>query len=60
MMYNFSMKVSLNKFIIQKSFKKCEYLRQGVYTFNGSVTNEVLSNNFKLPYKDLDLIMSTI
>ena len=24
----------------------------------GSLTNEILSNNFKLPFKDLDLIMS--
>lgn len=45
---------------LEHTIRKHEYLRNGVYTFNGSVTNEVLSNNFNLPFKDLDLIMSTI
>ena len=44
---------------VENTIKKHDFLRDGVYTFNGSVTNDVLSNNFKLPYKDLDLIMST-
>ena len=43
---------------VEHTIRKHEYLRNGVYTFNGSVTNEVLSKNFKLPFKDLDLIMS--
>ncbi len=45
---------------VEHTIRKHEFLRNGVYTFNGSVTNEVLSNNFNLPFKDLDLIMSTI
>jgi alanine dehydrogenase len=45
---------------VENTIRKHEYLRSGVYAFNGSLTNEVLSNNFNLPYKDLDLIMSTI
>ena len=45
---------------IEYTIRKYEYLRNGVYTFNGGLTNEVLSKHFKLPFKDLDLIMSTI
>lgn len=40
------------------AIRKHEYIRAGVYSFNGSLTNEVLSKNFKLPFKDLGLIMS--
>jgi alanine dehydrogenase len=32
-------------------------LRNGVYTFNGTVTNEYLAKTFDLPFKDLNLIM---
>jgi len=44
---------------VEYTIRKHEYLRHGVYAFNGSLTNEMLSKNFKLPFKDLDLIMST-
>ena len=43
---------------VENTIRKHECLRKGVYTFNGSLTNEILSKNFKLPFKDLDLIMS--
>ena len=43
---------------VEHTIRKYEYLRNGVYTFNGGLTNEVLSKNFKLPFKDLDLIMT--
>lgn len=33
-------------------------LRNGVYTYNGSVTNEYLATTFGLPFKDLHLLMS--
>ncbi|MBP9152039.1 MAG: alanine dehydrogenase [Flavobacteriales bacterium] len=33
-------------------------LRNGVYTFNGAVTNEYLAKTFDLPFKDLNLIMA--
>jgi alanine dehydrogenase len=32
-------------------------IRNGVYTYNGSVTNEYLAKTFSLPFKDLNLIM---
>lgn len=32
--------------------------RSGVYTYNGSVTNEYLAKTFDLPFKDLNLIMA--
>jgi alanine dehydrogenase len=35
-----------------------EGLRNGVYTFNGAVTNEYLAKTFDLPFKDLNLIMA--
>ena len=44
---------------VENTIRKHESLRKGIYVFNGSVTNEVLSRNFNLPFKDLDLIMST-
>ena len=44
---------------VEYTIRKHEYLRHGVYAFNGSLTNKILSNNFKLSFKDLDLIMST-
>ena len=43
----------------ENTIKKYENLRNGVYSFNGTLTNEILSNNISLPYKDLNLIMST-
>ena len=33
-------------------------LRNGVYTYNGAVTNEYLAKTFDLPFKDLNLIMA--
>ena len=45
---------------VENTIRKHECLRKGVYSFNGSLTNDLLSRNFKLPFKDLDLIMSTI
>jgi alanine dehydrogenase len=44
---------------VENTIRRHEYLRDGVYVFNGFVTNEILSKNFKLPFKDLSLIMST-
>ncbi|TNF23944.1 MAG: alanine dehydrogenase [Bacteroidetes bacterium] len=35
-----------------------EGVRNGVYTFNGAVTNEYLAKTFGLPFKDLNLIMA--
>ncbi len=33
-------------------------MRGGVYIYNGHITNKYLSNNFKLPFKDLDLLVA--
>ncbi len=44
---------------VENTIRKHECLRKGVYIFEGYVTNQILSSNFKLPFKDLDLIMST-
>jgi len=43
---------------VENTIRRHECLRNGVYVFNGFVTNEILSKNFKLPFKDLGLIMS--
>ncbi len=44
---------------IESIIRKDEFLRSGVYTFNGNLTNDILSKNFNLPFVDLDLIMGT-
>lgn len=44
---------------VEHTIRKHECLRKGVYTFHGNSTNEVLSNNFKIPFVDLDLIMAS-
>lgn len=44
---------------IENTIRKHECLRNGVYCFKGGLTNEMLSNNFKLPFRDLDLLMAT-
>jgi alanine dehydrogenase len=33
-------------------------VRQGVYMFNGTVTNKFISDTFRLPFQDIDLLMS--
>ncbi|MBL7964588.1 MAG: alanine dehydrogenase [Flavobacteriales bacterium] len=38
--------------------KKDLGLRHGVYLYNGALTSEVLSEAFKLPYKDLDILLA--
>ena len=45
---------------IGNAIRRYESLRKGVYTFNGYLTNKTLSKNFKIPFKDLNLIMSTL
>ena len=43
---------------IENTIRKHASLREGVYAFNGNLTNKVLSNNFNIPFVDLDLIMA--
>jgi alanine dehydrogenase len=33
-------------------------LRHGVYLYNGSLTSEILSEAYRLPYKDLDIMLA--
>ena len=45
---------------VEHTIKKHECLRKGIYTFNNNLTNEMLGNNFDIPFVDLNLIMATI
>ena len=44
---------------VENTIRKHECLRNGIYAYKGSNTNEVLSRNFKIPFKDLEQIMAT-
>jgi len=44
---------------VEHTIRRYEYLRKGVYTYHGNLTNEVLSKNFNIPFVDLDLIMTS-
>ncbi len=44
---------------VEHTIRKYEYLRKGLYTYHGNLTNEVLSKNFNIPFVDLDLIMTS-
>ncbi len=43
---------------IENSLRKHEFLRNGIYAYNGLLTNAVLSKNFNIPFTDLNLILS--
>lgn len=34
--------------------------RNGVYVYNGTLTNDILGETFELPYKDLDLLLAAM
>jgi alanine dehydrogenase len=40
--------------------RRDEGVRNGVYLYNGTLTNKVLGRIFKLPYKDINLLMAGI
>ena len=42
---------------IDNAIRINEFLRSGVYNYNGKHTNKILSKNFKLSYYDLSLLM---
>lgn len=44
---------------VENTIRKHECLRNGIYAYKGSNTNEVLSRYFNIPFKDLELIMAT-
>jgi alanine dehydrogenase len=35
-----------------------EGFRNGVYMYNGTLTNENIANQFELPWKDLNLLLA--
>jgi len=45
---------------IEALIKKDPGVRQGVYLFNGTVTNMSISKNFNLPFQDIDLLMAAL
>ncbi len=43
---------------VENMLRQNEGVRNGVYIYNGSVTNKDLAEMYKLPYKDINLIMA--
>jgi alanine dehydrogenase len=43
---------------IEKLLKNDLGVRQGVYMYNGTPTNQFISKNFNLPFQDMDLLMA--
>lgn len=43
---------------IEQTLRHQKNVRQGVYLYNGILTNKHLGEAFRLPYKDLDLLMA--
>jgi len=45
---------------VKNMLRKNEGVRNGIYLYNGILTNKVLGDMFKLPYKDINLLMAGI
>lgn len=45
---------------ITQSIKRHQGMRNGVYLYNGTLTNEIIGEAFHLPYKPLDLIIAAL
>lgn len=45
---------------VQSMLRKDEGVRNGIYIYNGVLTNQVLGEMFHLPYKDINLFMAGI
>lgn len=45
---------------VDRMLKYTSGVRHGVYIYNGTLTNKYLGELFKLPYKDIDLLMAAI
>lgn len=45
---------------INNVLRKDQGIRSGVYTFNGTITKEIISNRFMLPFQDIDLLMAAL
>lgn len=45
---------------IDHCIQEINSIRSGIYLYRGMLTNKYLAENFKLPYKDLDLLLAAI
>jgi alanine dehydrogenase len=45
---------------VDQCIKQTFTVRSGIYLYRGMLTNRYLAENFKLPYKDLDLLLAAI
>jgi alanine dehydrogenase len=45
---------------VKNMLRRDEGVRNGIYLYNGILTNKVLGEKFKLPYKDINLLMAGI
>lgn len=45
---------------VENMLRRDEGVRNGIYVYNGILTNQVLGEMFKLPYKDINLFMAGI
>jgi alanine dehydrogenase len=45
---------------VNNMLRRDEGVRNGIYLYNGILTNKVLGDMFKLPYKDINLLMAGI
>ena len=45
---------------IENMLRRDMGVRNGVYLYNGTLTNQVLGEMFKLPYKDINLLMAAL
>lgn len=45
---------------VENMLRRDEGVRNGIYIYNGTLTNQVLGEMFKLPYKDINLLMAAM
>jgi alanine dehydrogenase len=45
---------------VENMLRKDDGVRNGIYIYKGMLTNQVLGEMFKLPYKDINLLMAAI
>lgn len=45
---------------VENMLRRDEGVRNGIYVYNGVLTNQVLAEMFKLPFKDINLLMAGI
>ncbi len=43
---------------VENMLKRDPGVRQGVYLYNGTLTNQYVGEFFHLPYQDIDLLMA--